>query len=110
MVECHTPEKGRAGLFLRAFLLESQLCLVHLRRGDGGWWVQALAEHMVQIKAPFWFSYTSDLLACSLAGLPLRAGACLEQILCPPHPTQTQDERMGVAVQLFSRLFHGART
>lgn len=31
-------EKGRTVQFLRGVLLEFELCLVHLRRGDGGYW------------------------------------------------------------------------
>lgn len=45
-VRGNTPEKGRAVMFLRAFLLESELRLGHQSRGDGGWGVQGLAEHM----------------------------------------------------------------
>lgn len=40
-------EKGRTVLFLRGVLLESELCSVPLRRGNGGWCTQGLEERVV---------------------------------------------------------------
>lgn len=39
-VRDEVPGKGRAVVVLRAFVWESELHLLHLRTGDGGWCVQ----------------------------------------------------------------------
>lgn len=95
-VRGETPEKGRAVVFPRAFLLDSELRLGHLRGGDGGWYRDLLStwhksKHLCSpaINQICWHVSLQDYLCRILSGAdPLPSF----------YPTQNWDERAGIAM------------
>lgn len=108
-VRGNTPEKGRAVMFLRAFLLESELHLVHLRGSGGGWYRDLLSmwyksKHLSSsaINQICWHVPLQDYL-CGQEPVWSRSSAHL----IPLRPRMREQE---LPCGFFSRLFHGART